>query len=271
MALRQKFVKRFKGNSKRQGVAAEISKDSFEAMTQLMDSQLAYKEQESGRFHFAQSKWQELPFKDESFDLAEGDLILNIVFKEEKAKETSLQEHIQEQQKVLTELRRILKSEGKAVLRTWVLPENLEKNGSYRDIQNIFDEWDAHKRYQGKKQLDPNNLDDRKFIFKFFGNRLIRHYQDETGKFICSDMAELIGQNLDRDGQSVKFPDGVEQVMSWYWETYKIPNWILPQKDQEKIFQEAGFKIAKVIATDDDLSAMNPIYVLSKNTYFNNH
>lgn len=244
-------------------ISAEISKQSFDAMTKLMEPEVAKREQETRRFNFVQSQWQSLPVKDQCVNFIVGDLVLNIVFNPQRGKNTSLEEHKEEQRKVLSEMKRVLTEDGKAVMRTWVLPENIKKSGQYRNIQEIFDEWEAYKKANHKEPLNTEELQDRKFIFAFFANRLIRHYQDETGKFVCSDMAELMAESKDREGNIVSFPDKVNEVMAWYWKTYTIPNWMLPKREQEELFLE-HLNIEEIIETTDTLSNMNPIYVLRR-------
>jgi len=242
-------------------LAAERYEKSFDAMTKLMASELARRERESGKFQLVLTKWQELPLKKESADLVVGDLVLNIVFKDEKGIDTTSQEHIQEQRLVLDGIKKSLKDGGKAILRTWVVPPEMRQSDTYRDIDDVFYEWEKFKAARNL-QLDLNDPKYRKEVFGFFANRLIRHYQDDSGKFVCRDMADRIERGMDRDGRQVEFPDGVNEVMSWQWKDYTIPNWVLPQEDQENIMRER-FKIER-LTTADDLSDMNPMYVLSK-------
>lgn len=196
----------------------DLSKDIFDAMSQLIN----HNKKET----FVEASWLEMPFEDNTFDFVTGDLAIGNVDMDNK-------------QKLLSEIRRVLKPSGFYSPRVFIYPDKW----IYNTTEKIF------KRFE---ELD-ESCDRSTELFCHF---LYNAYDPELNEIDVSKLKNLLKEFW--NGSSYVHP--VKKIQNWLntmYEMYKPFEklWTVGTKKEVYSWIEQKFEIIDEMIANDHIMA----------------
>jgi hypothetical protein len=180
-----------------------------------------------------EGNWTEMGdlLKGERFLFIMGDLSLNML-------------NLEDQQKVLEILEKLVKKEGVIILRHWA------RRKDRRTLNEIC-----------RLSAKPKGVtwEQRRItIFRLLTMDLINHFCDENGR---SDMQDIV-KELKKQAEKHAIPEEVARAYEELWGDYEISNYLPTKNEFEHMLEKAKLRIVEIMYGNDEYKHYCPIYVL---------